>query len=571
MKKTKIVTLFLVMAVLNFMLVACGGGGDKVGTSSGDSVDSEQLETTEQEAPEDKDTAPITLTVFNKDNNPNWDNYESLVAQQLKEKTGVTLKMEYPTGELSQKVALMIAGDDYPDMMFVTGSELDQIIRAGGYIDLTDLIEEHGPNIKNMYVDYIDNMGYSNEDPSIYTLPTYGVDAERWVPNMGFQIQHDAIKEAGYPELRTLEEAEKVIADYVKKHPEIDGQSTIGLSFIADDWRWKSSVGNMGAFVTGKPDDGQWYIDTDDDYKAHYRFTLDDHKEYYRWLNHMNDIGLLDPEAFTQNYDQYVAKIASGRVIALNDQLWQYREAETALKTEKKYERTYGNYPVQVDETYKCADFRPEGLGIEGMGITVSCEDPVRAIKFLDYICSDEGQVLIHWGVEGITYEIDENGKRYMPEKIKQEREYDNAAFTKKYGIGNYTHPFPIWGDGVLDPTGNPYTTNTKEETIENYSDIEKEVLSNYGVEMWCDLYPDASEFVPSPYGPAWQIPITDGEMSTILAKCDDLSKQGIAKAVLSSPEDFDLVWDELQQNLKQAGVEKLEDYFTNVIRTKVN
>ena len=44
-----------------------------------------------------------------------------------------------------------------------------------------------------------------------------------------------------------------------------------------------------------------------------------------------------------------------------------------------------------------------------GLAITKDCEDPVRAIKFLDYLCSDEGAVLYKWGVEGENYFVDEN------------------------------------------------------------------------------------------------------------------------------------------------------------------
>lgn len=51
--------------------------------------------------------------------------------------------------------------------------------------------------------------------------------------------------------------------------------------------------GNMAASVTGKPDDGQWYVDPQT-HNVTYRFMLDDHKEYFKWLNHMNDIDLLD-------------------------------------------------------------------------------------------------------------------------------------------------------------------------------------------------------------------------------------------------------------------------------------
>ena len=46
----------------------------------------------------------------------------------------------------------------------------------------------------------------------------------------------------------------------------------------------------------------------------------------------MNDIGLLDPESFVQKYDQYLAKIASGRALALTDARWQYEQAEQALR-----------------------------------------------------------------------------------------------------------------------------------------------------------------------------------------------------------------------------------------------
>lgn len=38
-------------------------------------------------------------------------------------------------------------------------------------------------------------------------------------------------------------------------------------------------------------------------------------KTYYKILNQMWNEGLLDKEMFSQNYDQYLAKISSGRVV----------------------------------------------------------------------------------------------------------------------------------------------------------------------------------------------------------------------------------------------------------------
>ena len=41
----------------------------------------------------------------------------------------------------------MIANDEYPDMIYAKGSATD-LYQAGALIDMTDLIEKYGPNIK---------------------------------------------------------------------------------------------------------------------------------------------------------------------------------------------------------------------------------------------------------------------------------------------------------------------------------------------------------------------------------------------------------------------------------------
>lgn len=69
---------------------------------------------------------------------------------------------------------------------------------------------------------------------------------------------------------------------------------------------------------TGAPDNGEWYIDPYTQ-KAQFHITRPKEKEYFRWLNHMNAIGLLDKESFVQKEDQYLAKISSGRVLGLSD------------------------------------------------------------------------------------------------------------------------------------------------------------------------------------------------------------------------------------------------------------
>ncbi len=566
--KKRLISMTLAIVMLTGVAVGCGQNEPASDSSAAvSSISAEKSTAVETSTAMSKE--PITFTVFSKDINTNYENWESPVAKKITELTGVTLKMEYPVGELSQKVGLMIASNEYPDMIFTSGKEQNQLISAGAYRKLDELIEKHGKNLKNLYGDYIKRLRYTPEDPSIYYLGSWGVGAQRWKPNMGFEFQHAVVKELGYPKLKTLQDAENVIKAYKEKHPTIDGKPTIGLTFIAEDWRWQCAPGNMSAFVTGKPDDGNWYIDPAT-YEATFRFYKDDAKLYYQWLNHMNDTGLLDPEAFVQKYDQYISKLSSGRVIAFNDQDWEFQDAQLSLRNDKKYDNMYGLYPVQANDSYTCGDFQDFGYaGGAGMAISSSCKDPDRAMQFLDWMASDEAQILNNWGIEGQHYVI-ENGKRVITKEMWNER-LNNKNFAKETGVRVYAYPFPERGDGVKDPTGQYYTINTPEQLIENYTEVEKEVLKGYGAKMWKDLYPQADKLPKSAWGQAWQIPYDqNSDIALIIKKCEDIMKLGIPKAVLAKPDDFDKVWAGIMAELKAAGVEKANADFTKLVKDRI-
>lgn len=512
---------------------------------------------------------PVVLTMFSQDPNASDDGFQSPVAQEITKKTGVELKIEYPTGDVSQAVNMIIVGKEYPDLIYAKGAELRQFIQAGALIDLTSLIDKHGPNIKKLYGNYLSRLRYSIDDNSIYTLSSNAVDYEKWEPTMGFGLQHAVVKELGYPKIETVVDFENAIKKYKELHPTIDGKETIGLSLFANDWYWTIGLGNGAGFATGAPDDGNWYINPDT-LEAKYRFTRPEEKEYYRWLNHMNDIGLLDPDSFVQRQDAYVAKIASGRVLGLIDAKWVYSSGEAILKSEGKFERTYGMYPAQFDKSTKALDFRDIGYtGGWGIGISSSCKDPESAIKFLDWMSSDEGQVLRNWGLEGINYKL-VDGKRVIPEE-ELNKSNNDKDYKKTTGVGVYVYPFPSWGTGKKDSTGQTYSTRTIDNIIESYSPIEKEVLSAYGKKMWKDLYPQKNEIKPSSWGLGFMINISgESELATILKKCDVIMKNGLPQAILSKPEQFDMVWEEMMSKLKADGVDTANREFTKLVKQQV-
>lgn len=567
--KRKVVSLMLVSAMVAGMLAGCGSdSGSSKGGSSTETGSAAEASSSGETADDADDKSPITFEYFNADGkNGNWDNP---VAKAITEATGVTLDVSYPVasqGDAKEDVALMIANDEYPDMIYAKGSATD-LYQAGALIDMTDLIEKYGPNIKKMYGAEMEKLKWSQDDPGIYQLSYAGVNQKTLTTGGSCQIQWAALKENDYKYPKTLDEYEKMIKSYLAAHPKTeDGLDMIGITMSASDWHWMITLGNpAGLIADASPDNGQWIID--DEYNVHYKHVTDEEKEYFKWLCRMYNEGILDPNFATQTDDDYIAKVASGRVVAITDAEWHYSQCEATLVADGKVDQTYVGLPVTLreDQVEKALLYQGTTVGW-GIGITKSCEDPVRAIKFLDYLCSDEGQILYHWGIEGENYFLDDNGQPYRTDEEIAKAQSD-PDYAKNTGIDNYTG-FPIYGTGSYSEDGFPYTPTTKESVIANYNTAEKEGCEAMGFEMLTDMFAQPEEFDLLPYSALWayQQPQELAEKQTIL---DEIAWPGLVKCVTGTEDEFDGNWESMVQELTDNGLADAEEAMTEFLATKL-
>ncbi|MDO5336219.1 MAG: extracellular solute-binding protein [Eubacteriales bacterium] len=508
----------------------------------------------------------VELTFYNADGQE--DPWSDPVAEALTEATGVKLKTDYPVSSDDQKIALMIAEQNYPDMIFAKG-DAGSLIEAGALIDMTDLIEEYGPNIKKMYGDEFDKLKYSKDDESIYQLSSYAIGGTLYKSSGTAQIQWAALKENDYKLPETLDEFETMIKDYLAAHPTTeDGMDTIGITLSAADWHWMITLGNPAGYIAdGAPDNGQWLID--DEYNAMYKFKSEKEREYFKWLNRMYNEGILDAEFATQTHEDYIAKIASGRVVALFDTDWDYADGEKVLKADGKLDKTYAALPLTMDADTKCPSLMYQGLITGyGVGITTACEDPVAAIKFLDYICSDEGQVLVNWGIEDVNYFVDEDGKRYRTQEEIDEAN-SNKDYSKQTGVGFHSYPFPTYGSGEVDETGSTYTTTSKESVMAEYDEEQKAACEAWGVDLLVDVFPQADEFEVPEYSAVWAYtkPAEFDEIGNIL---DEIAWSQLITCVIGSEEDFDSNYDAMLEELESAGAADAEEMLTEIVKERV-
>ncbi|MNC05386.1 hypothetical protein D3C75_528580 [compost metagenome] len=549
----------IMLLSLSFTLAGCGGNNGNSGKNNA-AADNKANAAQTAAADTDGKVEPFNISVFigEAGQQPTPDNK---IFKKIKDETGATFNFEYLAGDINQKLGVMIAGQDYPDMM--TGNT--KLTAAGAYIPLEDLIEQYAPNLKAHYADYW-NMMKDPNDGHIYILPNYGVyNGEvnsSWYSGPAFWIQKAVLKEFGYPKVKTLDEYVDLIAKYKEKYPKIDGSPTIGFEILNSDWRnW--GLFNAPQHLIGHPNDGGVVVK---DGVAEIFADKDYAKKYYQKLNEMNQKGLIDKETFVQNYDQYMAKLSSGTVLGMFDQHWNFNAAEDSLTTQGKIERTYVGLPLVYDESTKdyYRDLAVLNLN-NGFGISVNAKDPVKIIKLLDTLISEDWQKTFSWGIEGEDYQV-ENG-RY----IRTQEQRDNAS-DPTWQLANKAKTFY----GFLPKLEGSYSDGNStdaaaqpEEYAASVKPYDREVLDAYGYNSYVDFFskPPANPV----YYPAWSIDLVEGSDAKIAnTKLNELSTKFLPKAILADPGDFDSIWNDYVSDIKKANVKAYEDKINEQIKWRI-
>lgn len=489
------------------------------------------------------------------------------IGKILQEQTGVDWKMEYVVGDASTKSGVMIAGGDYPDVISPV-SELSKLTDAGAFIPLNDLIEKYAPNIKRVYGDYMDKI--TNEDGNIYILPfTANVNGYLKEPDATstFWMQRRVLKEFGYPEVKTLDQYFDLIEQYQAKYPSVDGKGTIGFLTFAGTAGEFFTITNQPMHLAGYPNDGNVMVDMKT-HEAKLYMGTDYEKRWLAALNEMNRKSLLDPETFTANKDQYLAKLTSGRVLGYVNYSWQIGDATNNLKAAGNDDLRYVALPIVFDENTTDAYIDPPSfVNNRGLGITVSAEDPIRIIKYWDNLLSEENQKLIQWGERDVTYSVNEEG-RFVMSKEQLANRNDNE-FKRKYGWAYFDYEWPRYGNNSLYEDGNAHLPTSQPEVAEvNYTDGDLALLKAYGLKTFSDFY---AEPVERPWYPAWSIEKEQGSPEQIFnQKAGDLQQKYYPKMVFSSEADFESIWNDYLAEFNKLNPADFEQFITSKVKDRI-
>ena len=527
MKKKQMLAALMGVAMLSTLLAGCGGG-DKEGSS--------------EEGGVKEFTAFFAVpgTEINDDNE---------IQQKIAEITGAKCKETWLTGQTAEEaVGTMIAGGEYPD--FIDGGDgMAQLYDAGALVALDDYIDDY-PNIK----EYLTDQEWDKlrqEDGHIYWINQfqniYGEEKATTHNDEAFWIQTRVLEWAGYPEVKTMDQYFDLIEAYQEANPTMeDGTENIPYTILCEDWRY-FCLENAPQFLDGYPNDGSVIVDPEELKVIDYNTTPTAVK-YFQKLNEEYHKGIVDPESFTQTYDEYIAKLSTGRVLGMIDQWWNFAyNVNDSLKQQGLDEQgcDYVPLPITIEEgiqnRWHCSGSVLNEAS--GLAITTSCEDVEGALQFIDDLLSQEVHDLRYWGVEGEDYEVDENGLFYRTEE--QRLEASDTAYKASH-LCTYSY-FPQYAGTSRDGINAMQPQYQPTEFFDGLSDDVKKCFEAYGAETYVDML--GTSEAPGPWYPMYSYSnnmttSTPGGMA--LTKMGEIKHEYLPKVVMA--EDFDAAWDEYME-----------------------
>ncbi|MBQ8109083.1 MAG: extracellular solute-binding protein [Clostridia bacterium] len=346
---------------------------------------------------------PFVLTVMLPDfySTEDFQTEGNPVLDAIETATGVKLEINFVANSTyGEAVATTLTDSNMPMVMAVTDARATNIInsaRAGAFWDLTDYIAD------------AENYPYlAQGDPAVYNNISvdgriYGIFRSRAYPRAGIYYRSDIAKEVG------IEKEPETIEELTALAEALAGYSddTYALNMCS----YTDGTINVITCAFGAPN--VWGVNADGDiYPAHEDPA---YLEGLNWLRHLYEIGGIDPDFVTIDSTNWDNIERTGKAFMRFDCLDNgYRQQEWFETNEGVTDQIFEIIGGLKKEDGSITLW-PQNPGFAGeimVTKAVSEADLPKVVKFLDWCNGPEGQMLLNWGVEGVTYWLDADGYR---------------------------------------------------------------------------------------------------------------------------------------------------------------
>jgi len=336
----------------------------------------------------------IRLRLVGKDNSPaeqiNIDHINR-IEKAMYAKTGMKLDIELvkvPEGSYADKLNLMIIGGDIPDIIYFQGN--DQAIANQG------ILEDLRPWVKNSKVMQRVMLDFNKKRIENHPYLIWLAPPRIRVP----MVRTDWYKAYG-KKVETLDDYYAMLSSFVNK-------GKIGLTDTGNTDRIDSIFDHaFGITSTWMNQSGSWV----------YKKVSNQERAKLEFYRKLYAEGILDPEYITTKWDTmedklYAAKVgliagSAGIVVDIYENKMAKSEADSNLTILPPAKGISQGFTLDVTKETR------------GWAISAGSKNKEAAWAFLEFMATDEGQMLDRLGFEGVHYVV-ENGKIKLTDRFNE-------------------------------------------------------------------------------------------------------------------------------------------------------
>jgi putative aldouronate transport system substrate-binding protein len=531
------------ISALALALAACSGGAEDAGQQA--------------PVPDITGNPPVTLSVF-APQFPDANLATNAFTKEMTKKFNITFEWQTTTldgGPSKEKRQISLASGDYPALYMLipwvdqfTQAELLKLSNQGVVLPLNDLIDKYGPNIKKALEANPEFKKMSTApDGKIYGLPQW-VDCFHCSYQDKLWLNSSWLKKLGLQQPKTTDEMRTVLEAFKNKDPNGNGKADeIPLS---GDTRDALIPYFMNAFIydpQGTSGNNQSTLVLNNG-KVDLQANKDGWKEGLKYLKGLYADGLIDKGAFTQNPGALLAQGDNADDVILGSATVLHPGIAVTIGAKDGRDKQYDAVPPLTG---------PNGANFTGYNFPsapgadfvltnkATPEMQVQAIKMLDYIFTEQGEIEALFGPKGNGYQTPGAGDVALDKSLKPLYKQIPLPAGAKPRNGNWS--------AMAQYNNTAEFRNSEAVSTEVYTQEGYERRLFDATKLYAGHEDKAAIF---PYWRAWVDPSISGELATLQTNIESYVQQNSLQFVTGS-KDIDTEWDAYVKGLSGLGLDR--------------
>lgn len=344
----------------------------------------------------------LKVEIFDRGNSPSphtiTNNYLSkLVQERFGDPNNIDVQFVpiQRSEEVTKLNVLMASNTDVPDIVFVYDSSVFyRYAQQGGLTDVGELLDQHGPNLKKFLGE--DTLKFGQVEGQQFAIPGKRAITGRY----SSYIRQDWLDKVGLPAPTTTDELYTTLKAFKDKDPGQLGSRNIPMGMTLAPAQFEPLI-----FSFIKPINGDYA------YPQRYELPLHDgFKDSLKFMNKLYNEGLMSKDfSLDEDKTQLAKDIQNGNTGFWSEDVDAMFYAEGTIDNltknvaDSKVTAIDAYTNPNADNKHIKSRYASNGLYIM---IPKSSKRAVEAIKYLDWMASDNNLIDIYSGVEGENYDM---------------------------------------------------------------------------------------------------------------------------------------------------------------------